>query len=174
MKVEILQSAALSPIERDEILALCRAAYDEDLDSYLAALGPGMHLLGRVDGRLVSHLMLVSRALQPDGHPPLRTGYVELVATHPTVQGRGYASTLLRALPAQMREFELGGLSPSDSAFYARLGWERWTGPLTVRTERGLESTPDEELMVLRLPHSPPTLELSRRISIEWRQGEIW
>ncbi len=172
--IQVSHSASLPTSERDEILSLCRVAYDEDLDAYLEAIGPGEHLLGRVDGRLVSHVMLVSRALQPEGYPPLRTGYVELVATHPSVQGRGYASTLMRALPARMDGFQLGGLSPSDPAFYARLGWEEWTGPLAVRTERGLEPTPDEGLMVLRLPQSPPALDLSRRISIEWREGEIW
>lgn len=133
-----------------------------------------MHLLGRVDGRLVSHLMLVERALQPEGHPPLRTAYVELVATHPAAQRRGHASTLLRALPPLMTDFELGGLSPSEAGFYARLGWEPWTGPLSVRTSDGLEPTPDEELMVLRLPRTPPTLDLARGISVEWRRGEVW
>lgn len=169
-----VHSADLSPVERDEVLALCRAAYHEDLADYYAAVAPGVHTLGRVDGRLVAHLLLVHRSLQPEGHPPLSTAYVELVATHPSMQRRGYASALLRTLPAQMEGYQLGGLSPFDDGFYARLGWERWTGPLAVRTERGLVSTPDEELMVLRLPRSPRTLDTSRGISIEWRPGVIW
>ncbi|MES3035497.1 MAG: GNAT family N-acetyltransferase [Gemmatimonadota bacterium] len=174
MDIQIVYPAEITATIREEVQALCRVAYDEDLDAYYASLTPTVQLLGRGDGQLVSHLMLVRRTLQPDGQAPLRTAYVELVATHPSAQRRGYASRLLRASVAEMRDFDIGALSPSDAEFYARLGWERWTGPLAVRTARGLEETPDEELMVLRLPHSPPTLDVSRRVSIEWRPGEVW
>ncbi len=117
MSFRIVRTTHLTPHERDELLALCRAAYDEELADYLDAAGPGVHLLGRLDDRLVSHVMLVERALQPEGLPPLRTGYVELVATHPELQGRGYASTLMREVPALLAPFELGALAPSDPAF---------------------------------------------------------
>ena len=174
MSFRIVRTTHLTPHERDELLALCRAAYDEELADYLDAAGPGVHLLGRLDDRLVSHVMLVERALQPEGLPPLRTGYVELVATHPELQGRGYASTLMREVPALLAPFELGALAPSDPAFYARFGWEEWTGPLAVRTPRGVEPTPDEALMILRLPQSPASLDVTRGASIEWRRGEVW
>lgn len=174
LHVDVVHSPALTPAARDEVLALCRAAFDEDLGETLAQLGPGVHLLGRVDGRLASHLMIVPRELQPEGQPPLRTGYVELVATHPSVQRRGLASALLHRVPALLASYDIGGLSPSDAGFYARLGWERWTGPLAVRTARGLEATPDEELMILRLSGTPPALDLAQRISVEWRPGEVW
>ncbi len=174
MNVQTIRTEALSSRERAEILALCQAAYDEALGDYLVAAGLGVHLLGRVEEQLVAHVMLVERALQPAGLPPLRTGYVELVATHPFMQRRGYASTLLRALPPLMHEYDIGALSPSDAVFYARLGWELWTGPLSVRTSEGLAPTPDERVMVLRLPSTPVALDLANALSIEWRPGEVW
>jgi predicted N-acetyltransferase YhbS len=104
----------------------------------------------------------------------LRTGYIELVATDPQWQGHGFASALLRAAVADLAAFELGALSPSDDAFYSRLGWERWRGPLSVRLGSTAEPTPDEEIMVLRTPRTPPWLTLDMPLSCEWREGEVW
>jgi aminoglycoside 2'-N-acetyltransferase I len=56
---------------------------------------------------------------------------------------------------------------------YARLGWELWRGPLFVRTDAGLMPTPDEEVMILRLPRTTP-LDLDSPLSAEWREGELW
>ena len=174
MEIHAVATQALSAQEREEILALCHAAYDEDLRDTLASLGPGTHLLGRVDGRIVTHLLIVPRALQPQGFAPLHTGYVELVATLPAAQRRGHGSALLRAAVARLQHYDIAGLSPSDARFYARLGWEMWRGPLSVRMPRGVEATPGEELMVLRLPRTPAALDLGTAASIEWRPGDVW
>jgi GNAT superfamily N-acetyltransferase len=174
MHISRLHTSELSPALRQQILTLCAEAYDEDLSAYLDWIGPGLHLVLHDGDGLASHLMLVERQLQPQGCPLLRTGYVELVATSPTRQGRGYASALLRAAAEELERFELGALSPSDAAFYERLGWERWRGPLAVRTATGLEATPDEEVMIRRTQHSPELLDLSWPLSVEWRPGEVW
>jgi aminoglycoside 2'-N-acetyltransferase I len=174
VQIEIARTAALNDETRGELLALGVVAFDEDLTEHFAAAGPGVHLFGRVNGALVSHAMYVERTLEPAGMRPLRTAYVEVVATHPRVQGRGYASRLLRRLADEILEYEIGALAPSDPAFYARLGWELWRGPLGVRTTRGLIATPDEEAMVLRLPRTPRELNLDSALSIEWRPGEVW
>jgi GNAT superfamily N-acetyltransferase len=172
--VEVRDSTAMTPAEHDEVRSLLRLAYAEELDDYYARMCPNTHLLGRLDGRIVAHAMVVPRWLQPEGHAPLHTGYVELVATHPAFQRRGYARALLRRVPMMLQDYALGALSPSDHTFYTPLGWELWRGPLSVRTVQGLEATPDEEVMVLRLPRTPATLDLSSGISIEWRPGEVW
>jgi aminoglycoside 2'-N-acetyltransferase I len=65
-------------------------------------------------------------------------------------------------------------LAPSDPAFYERLGWESWRGPLYVRKGGELVPTPGERAMVYRLPRTPRGLDLDRAVSIEWRPGEIW
>jgi GNAT superfamily N-acetyltransferase len=176
MEIDIIETDALDATTRDEILALCQVAYDEELVGYLADIGAGTHWLGRVDGVLTCHLMVVARWVQLDGHPPLRTAYVELVATHPDAQRRGHATRLMRDMQAQLDAYDLAALSPSDEAFvlYERLGWEWWRGPLVVREAHELVPSHDEVLMVLRLPRTPANLDPSATLSIEWRAGEVW
>jgi GNAT superfamily N-acetyltransferase len=160
--------------QRHAVLELCRVTYDEDLTAYLTDIGPGLHLLGHLDGALVAHAMIVRRQLETAGHV-LQAAYVELGATHPRVQRRGYGSAVLQALAGRIEDYDIGALSPSDARFYARLGWEVWRGPLAVRTDDGIvTSPPDEQVMVLRLPRTPVTLDLDATLSVEWRPGEVW
>lgn len=174
LQVEYVETSALDDDQRRAVLALCRAAYEEDLTRYLSDIGPGLHALGRVDGALVAHAMIVRRQLETAGHV-LQTAYVELVATHPRAQRRGYGGAVIQALAGQMDAYDIGALSPSDDRFYARLGWELWRGPLAVRTAGGLvTSPPDEQVMVLRLRRTPVTLDLHAPLSVEWRPGEVW
>jgi aminoglycoside 2'-N-acetyltransferase I len=73
-----------------------------------------------------------------------------------------------------MTNVEIGALSPSAEAFYERLGWETWSGPLVVRTATGTEDTPDETVMILRLPQTPATLDVTAPLAVDWRPGEVW
>ena len=125
-------------------------------------------------GTLASHVLIVERMLQQAHREPLPTGYVELVATHPDWQRRGLASRLLRASARDLKAFALGALSPSSAGFYARLGWELWRGPLSVRRGDALEATPDEEVMIRRTCTTPAWLDLDAPLSVEWRDGEVW
>jgi len=175
LHIEYCTTQNLAPSDRRAILTVGDAAYEEDVTPLLRDCGPGLHALGRVSGALVTHALIVARELQVTGSAPLRTAYVELVATDPPQQRKGYASALLRALVSQMTEYDIAALSPSEESFYARFGWERWRGPLMVRTETGLESSPeDEEVMILRLPRTPAQLDLTAPVSVEWRPGEVW
>ena len=152
---------------------LCTAAFEEDFRSILANLPDTTHVIARVGGRPVSHACWVVRWIQPSDTKPLRTAYVEAVATAPEHQGRGYASAVMRRVATEIAGFELGALSTGIPAFYERLGWERWRGPLAIRTDGGLLPTPRDEAMVLRLPHTPE-LDLDVPMSAEWREGELW
>jgi aminoglycoside 2'-N-acetyltransferase I len=173
LDIEVVPTDALSATDLDEVRALCSDAYGEDFTRYLDQIGPGCHVLGRREGILVSHLMWVTRFLQPTSIEPLRTAYVEAVATEPAYQRRGYATGLLRRLADEVQDYDLAALAPSDETFYARLGWEVWRGPLLIRRGRVLEATPDETVMVLRLPRTPG-LDLDEPLSAEWRRGELW
>jgi aminoglycoside 2'-N-acetyltransferase I len=163
----------LQPATRAEVIALCNAAYREPMERYLEAIGPGEHLLGIRHGELVSHLMWVTRWLQPAGMQPMRTAYMELVATAPHAQGQGYATRLVQEFPRLIPEFSLAALSPSRDGLYARLGWQYWRGPLAVRSQGRLVPTPKERIMVLRLPGTP-SLDDTQMLSVEWRPGEVW
>ena len=108
----------------------------------------------------------------------MRTAYVEAVATAPGHQRRGIATTVLQRLVdvvAADPTWQLAALSPSDAAFYERLGWELWRGPLAIRRDGHLEPSPDDEqVMIRRLPRTPATLDLTALLTAEWREGELW
>ena len=120
-----------------------------------------------------SHACWLARRLQPGTHRPLRTAYVEAVATDPYHQRKGYATVVMRRLATAISGYELGALSPATASLYERLGWRKWRGALSIRTDTGPFATPEEEVMVLRLPGSPQ-LYLDGPLSAEWRQGELW
>ncbi|EJW13559.1 Aminoglycoside 2'-N-acetyltransferase [Rhodovulum sp. PH10] len=165
----------LTPRMHGEAVALCTAAYEQPFEPHFEELkdAGAVHLLGRHDGRLVTHLAWVERRLQTRDGLTLRTAYVEAVATLPEMQRRGWASALLRRFVDHVGDFQVAALSPSDAAFYARLGWEPWRGPLFQRRGDRWEPTPDEEMMIHRLP-ATPALALDAPISVEWRPGEVW
>lgn len=175
LHVEVVSSEAVHGALRDALLSLCSRAYEEDFSPYLALLSPAVHLFARLDGELVGHAAWVERELRAANLAPLRTAYVEAVATAPEHQGNGYASAVLSRLPAFLGDFALAALSPSDDGFYGRLGWERWRGPLSYLDPGGTEiATPEEQVMILRLPRTQPALELDAPLSTDWRPGEVW
>ena len=169
----VIKGSEITPVLRAEILALCTRAYQVDFEVFYHTFIDPTHVLAYLDGQLVSHALWVERWLQPQDLPALRTAYVEAVATEPEYQGRGLASGLLRFLATQIQAYDLGGLSPSAASFYERLGWESWRGLLYIRAETGLMLTPEEEVMILRLPRTP-SLDLDTSLSAEWREGELW
>jgi aminoglycoside 2'-N-acetyltransferase I len=135
----------------------------------------GIHVLIEDGGEIRSHGSVIERHLEIDG-APVRTGYVEAVAAWPQHQHRGYGTRLMREIADVVRaDYALGALSTGVDGFYERLGWERWLGPTSVRTPRGVERTPDDDggIMILRTPTSPP-LDLSAAITCDWREGDVW
>ncbi len=173
LRIQQVSTPNLPAALRDAILALCEAAYEEPMAGYLADIGPGEHLLGFEEERLVSHLMWVERRLEVAAGPALRTAYIELVATHPTAQGRGHATALLAELPPRIAAYDLGALSPATEGLYFRAGWEYWRGPLFHRRNGQFVPDSEERVMVLRLPRSP-ALDLDAALSVDWRPGEVW
>jgi aminoglycoside 2'-N-acetyltransferase I len=135
----------------------------------------GVHALRFVDGELVSHGAVARRTLWL-GERPLRTGYLEAVATFPEYQGRGHASAVVDALGSIVRDDDdLGALSTGRRSFYERLGWRSWRGPLAVRTKDGDVPTPEERnaIMVLPTPRVPEP-DLDSRLVCDWRTGDVW
>jgi aminoglycoside 2'-N-acetyltransferase I len=143
-------------------------------DDWQHALG-GVHFLLERGGEIVAHASVVERELHAGGQP-LRTGYVEAVATHPRLQGSGLGTRVMAEAGAFIRErFELGALATGNPGFYQRLGWLTWVGPTFVRNEAGDQRTPMEDGAILVLPTpTSPRLELSAPISCEWRPGDVW
>ena len=172
-----IASGELSSAELAQLMDLFTAAWPAaqftalDLDH---AVG-GVHWVAEVDRRIVGHASVVERLLEAGGRP-MRTGYVEAVATLPTWQGRGIATRLMEVAGEHIRtEFELGALSTGAHRLYERLGWERWQGPTFVRTADGPIRTGDEDggIMILRTPWTP-ALATTEALSCEWRAGDVW
>lgn len=142
---------------------------DEDWEH---ALG-GVHFVLDADGDIAAHASVVERELHTNGLH-LTTGYVEVVATRPRLQRRGYGSAVMREVGEHIdRTFRLGALATGRVAFYERLGWVVWKGRTSVRSDAGLVRTPEEDGFVLvRLTPTSPELDLSEPISCDWRPGE--
>ncbi len=173
LRVDVVSGNALSPDTNDELQKMCRAAYERDVAPIFATLCDPTHVLGYEVDKLVSHALWITRWLQVGEGRSLRTAYVELVATDPAYQRRGFASEVLRRLETEIHNFELGALCPATEEFYSKLGWVKWRGPLFIRREEELLPTLDETVMVLPLAQSPQ-LNLDEPLSAEWREGELW
>ena len=176
--VRVVASAQLSPADLDSMRALFEEAWrdegftDDDWDHSF----PGVHFIVGDDGDVRSHAAVVDRELRVAGRP-LRTGYIENVATRESDRGRGLGSAVVSAADEHIRSTaELGALGTGEFAFYERLGWERWRGPTSVRTGGREERTPEEDgsVMVLRTPRTPADLDVEAPISCDWRPGDVW
>lgn len=179
MPVRRVATEDLTSVEIDHLRALLRSAFprgEEEFseDDWQHAIG-GQHVIAETDGTIVSHASVVERELHI-GDRPVRTGYVEAVATAPDRQRRGFGSAVMQEVNAHIRAaFELGALGTGEHGFYERLGWRTWRGPTSVRTSEGPRRTPGEDgyILVLPTPTSPP-LDLDAPISCDWRPGDVW
>jgi len=167
----------LDAATRASIIHVCVEAHQEEdfknLFSYISS--GGWHFLAYHDDRLVSHAVVTTRWLQPEGQPLLKTAYVDAVATLPAYQGLGYGSAVMRQLASEIdNEYVIAGLETERETFYERLGWEVWRGPLAGRSEAGLIPTPEQTgIMILRLSQTP-VLDLDKGLSIECQPGRMW
>mgnify|MGYP003575163467 CR=1 FL=1 len=176
-RVESFKTEDLSPDIKNTIVDLCVLAHQEEDFRNLFSYVPsgGWHFLAFQDMQLVSHALVTTRWLQPEGHSLLRTAYIDAVATLPAEQGRGHGSRLMCHLAAGIgEEYFLGCLETGRARFYERFGWENWRGPLAVRSDQGLIPTPEQKgIMVLRLSQTPP-LNLDSMLTIEYQSERIW
>jgi aminoglycoside 2'-N-acetyltransferase I len=175
-----LATQDLTAAEIAAIRELLVAAFGSDEDEGFAdedwdhAVG-GIHFVLDLEGDIVAHASVVERELHV-GDRPLRTGYVEAVATTVDRQGAGLGSQVMADVTSYIGDhFELGALGTGRHRFFERLGWLTWTGPSFVRTPDGPRPTPDEDgyILVLRTPSTPP-LDPTASISCEWRSGDVW
>lgn len=179
-RIRTAQTDELEPEQLDELTALCEAAFGESFASAWERVGPGLHVMSELGGKVVSHAMIVDRRVYV-GHETdlaLDVGYVEHVATLPAFQGRGHGTAAMRVVGEIVtEEYALGALATRDHGFYQRLGWVPWIGPAWVRTADGQRIRSvgaDGEVMVLRTPRTPSNVGLDGPIAIDWRPEEPW
>ncbi len=171
----LIEHRRLSPGERRSILELCTRAYAEPFDAFMNAYTACTHVLMYARGTLAAHACWEERYLQQGDRPPLRTAYVDAVATEPALQRQGYGAAVMDVIAQQMWDFDLGGLCAATPAFYERLGWEAWRGPTFIRGDSGLVATPDEPVMIKRTGRTPPWLDRRAPLIAPWRDApEQW
>ena len=173
----MIRTEDLDDATRASIIRVCVEAHQEEdfknLFSYIPS--GGWHFLAYHNDDLVSHAVVTTRWLQPEGQPLLKTAYTDAVSTLPAYQGRGYGSALMRQLAKDIdSEYVIACLETERDTFYERLGWEVWRGPLAGRSEDGLIPTPHQTgIMILRLSRTP-ALDLDTRLTIECQADRIW
>lgn len=176
-KVIFSKTEDLEAATRIAIIDLCVAAHQEDNFKNLFSYVPsgGLHFLAFQDEHLVSHALVTTRWLQPEGLPLLRTAYIDAVATLPAYQGRGHGSAVMGHLASKIDgDYVIACLETDRVEFYQRLGWEIWRGPLAGRSEQGLVPTPEQDgIMILRLSQTP-VLNLNSTLTIECQGDRIW
>src|SRR5262245_22093670 len=148
------ETAAIRTILGDAFADDAEGGFTED--DWQHGLG-GIHVLAVLDGTIAAHGSVVQREIRFGGQP-LRTGYVEAVATQPGLQRTGLGTAVMREIGAIIGEgYEVGVLGTGEHGFYERLGWRTWRGPSSVRTTVREQATPDDDgyLMVLVVPATP-------------------
>lgn len=174
--IMVLTTEQLTAARRNSVIEVCIAAHDSDDFKNLFTHIPsgGRHFLEYRGSELVSHAVVTTRWVQPEGQRELKTAYVDAVSTLPVCQGQGHGSAVMRRLAAEIGDYEIGCLQTDRPGFYERLEWELWRGTLAGRSEHGLIPTPEQHgVMVLRLPRTPP-LDMNTQLTIECQPERIW
>lgn len=180
LRLAVTPTEELTEEQFAELDALCAAAFERPFAEIWERVGPGVHVIGTVEGRAVAHAMIVDRPLYlgHEADQALDVGYVENVATLPEEQGNGYGVSVMREIDRLLdEEYALGALATGRNGFYEQLGWETWRGPTWVRSADGerLRSTEaDGQVMVLRTARTPATLDTDGAIAVDWRPGAPW
>lgn len=168
-----LSSHTITPAQTADVIALCSEVFEMDYSFYINLGLDRVHVLGYDEGRLVAHALWLDRPLRVGDGPWLAAAYVEGVATHADYRRRGYGSAVMRRLQEAVAGYDLAALSPAVPEWYARLGWERWRGPLFIERDGARQATPDECVLIYRTPRTP-ALDLTAALTAPWRPFELW
>lgn len=176
LRIDEQRTSDVDAPTRQAIVRMCTDAHGVDFgELFTKHLPPdGHHVLAALGNDLVGHAVITTRWLHHNDGPPMRTAYVDAVATAPAHQGRGVASAVMRRV-AQLAsdDYVVACLETDRQGFYAPLGWEPWRGRLAGRGPDGLVPTPDQTgIMILRLPRTPP-LDVDGTLTIQIDQ-RIW
>jgi aminoglycoside 2'-N-acetyltransferase I len=181
-EIRVVASEQLSAAELQDLRGMLERAFADAAEGGLTeedwehTLG-GVHVFARDQdaGVIVSHAAVIGRLLIADDRP-IRTGYVEAVATSPGHRQRGYASAVMREAASLIHAgYDLGALATGLPNFYERLGWEVWRGPTWADSPTGPLRTPDEDgaVMVLRTV-ATAHLDTTGPLRGDWRPGDVW
>jgi len=166
----------LDEATRKAIIDVCVAEHENpefyEMFDYFAP--DHVHVVAYRGDAVIGHAMVSTRWMQPEGHPILRSAYIDAVSVAPAEQGKGVGKAVMQQIASVIQDYEIAGLETDKFGFYESVGWERWPGSLAGRGENGLIPTPDQHgVMILRLPKTPP-LNLNGLLTIEDQGARIW
>jgi len=163
LEIAIRSSNSLTEEEAHEAEILDKLAFfEEDADDYDDGIQwieeSNWDILGRVDDKLVSHIILSKHEIRV-GSQSLTIAGVGGVATHPDWRRQGFASRLLKAAEDLMRSegcFDFGMLFCDTEMipYYSRNGYTRVHNPLFIM-QRGQRVPFDDNKMVLPISGKP-------------------
>jgi aminoglycoside 2'-N-acetyltransferase I len=173
--VRVVHTADLDAAALEAAHNLLREVFSdlEDTD-WEHSLG-GLHALAYDGDTLVGHAAVVQRRLVHDSRI-LRAGYVEGVAVKESHRRQGLAGALMAEIERIIqRAYDIGALGSTDLAepFYAGRGWQVWRGPLSAITPEGTRRTPDEDGSIYVFSGGQP-MDVSGRLTCDWREGDVW
>ncbi len=175
VEIKVVPTPQLSRRELGALRELLEDAFEGGLteEDWEHTVG-GLHVLA-LDNGIVSHAAVVERLLVAADRP-LRTGYVEGVATAAGRRRRGHASAVMSEVGKLIQaDYELGALATGLPGFYARFAWEPWRGPTYTNSPRGQQRTEDDDdaVMVLRT-RLTRHLDTTVALTCDWRSGDVW
>src|SRR5579864_4422945 len=102
MSVQVVTSEELAAAGlRQTVIDVCLAAHEDDAfrDIFTKYFPSGARHFLAYDGEtLVSHAVVSTRGVQPEGLTILRTAFVDAVSTLPSRQNQGYGSATMQRL----------------------------------------------------------------------------
>ncbi len=174
--IKTARADTLDDATRKAIIDVCVAAHENpEFHDLFDFVSPDMvHVIAYRDDVVIGHAMVSTRWMQPEGHPILRSAYIDAVSVAPSEQGKGVGKAVMQQIAVVISDYEIAGLETDKFGFYESVGWERWPGSLAGRGANGLIPTPDQHgVMILRLPKTP-ALNLNGLLTIEDQGARIW
>lgn len=161
LEIVFRRSAELTSDEStqlDEVDHLAFSEVIEEAPDFSEWAMPELHFLGKLDGRVVSNVGLITRTIRVAGSP-LVIGGIGGVATLPIYQRSGYARQLMDESSRFMhshREYEYGMLFCSNERipYYNRCGYRVIDNPVFV-LQGGTRQPFKDTCMVLELRGKP-------------------
>lgn len=175
IQLRTAHTADLGPGVRSALRGLLDGAFGGISDDTFENVLGGSHVMVLDDGAVIGHASVVQRRMLHGGIA-LRAGYVEGVAVREDRRRRGHGAALMAEVERIVRSgYQLGALGASEdgSRLYRSRGWQRWRGEAWSLTPDGPRRTPDQEGFVYVLP-GVVSLDLSGKITCDWRHGSLW
>jgi predicted GNAT family N-acyltransferase len=172
VRIEIVATTDLPTQLRAELIARAQREFDpfEIVRAHVWA-EPTWFLLGYEGDPLVTSLGIVDRHATADDRPVHLFG-LNNVITEPEARGRGYSVALNQEALAFMARQDSAGLGLLFCAdglvdFYARLGWQRFAGRVTVTQPSG-DRPWTSNCMLHGLGRAPPAADHVHLCGLPW------